>query len=223
MKILALIPARSGSKRVKDKNIRMLGGIPLMVWSIRIAQKLGIECFVSTDSKEYAVISEAEFCTAIMRPECLATDSCGDREVIIHFLSKQPCDLLLYLRPTTPFRDAVVLERAIDEFIKSVNDSMRSVEEMGESAYKCFEIGWDILYPIYCQTRGDVTDTPNQDCPKTYHPNGYIDILKPEVVLKGGSIWGERKMAFITERTIEIDSEHDFWLAEQWLQRNKRP
>ncbi len=227
MKIFTLIPARSGSKRVKDKNIKPLGGMPLMEWSINTALdcKEINEVFVSTDSFDYIKKAQMFGADTVMRPECLCTDDCGDREVIIHFLSKQPCDLVVYLRPTTPFRESGIISEAIKQFLASGNDSMRSIEEMSESAYKCFEIsGKGLLCPIGEETIGmDITDWPNQKCPKTFHPNGYVDILKSSVVLAGGSIWGERKMGFITPKTIEIDTEDDFLRAEWHLQACQRP
>jgi CMP-N,N'-diacetyllegionaminic acid synthase len=221
LKIIALIPARSGSKRVKDKNIRLLGGIPLLNYSIRTAHDCGLKAVVSTDSEEYADIALAESADVLMRPECLATDDCDDRKVVTHFLLQHPCDIVVYLRPTTPFRESSMIVRAIKEF---QGTGLRSVEEMGESAYKCFEIEMGRLFPVWVHdfddtVRFDLTDQPNHKCPKTYHPNGYVDLIRAEWVKKG-QLWGPEKQAFITPRVIEIDTEEDFEMAEWWLQRS---
>jgi CMP-N-acetylneuraminic acid synthetase len=114
---------------------------------------------------------------------------------------------------------------AIDEF---QGTGLRSVEEMGESAYKCFEILDNCLDPVwYAEDDGmgdtyweDMTDKPNHDCPKTYHPNGYVDLIRSEWVKKG-QLWGPEKQAFITPRVIEIDTEEDFEMAEWCLERRK--
>jgi CMP-N-acetylneuraminic acid synthetase len=91
---------------------------------------------------------------------------------------------------------------------------------MSESAFKCFTFGDDgVLKPILFNGC-DVTDSPNQDCVKTYHPNGYVDIFRAKEVV-AGNIWGAKKVGFITERTVEIDTEEDFEYAE-WLESAKR-
>lgn len=216
MKIIALIPARSGSKRVKDKNIRLLGGIPLLNYSIRTAHDCGLKAVVSTDSEEYADIALAESADVLMRPAELATDNCGDLEVVSHFLTQHPCDIVVYLRPTTPFRTRGMILRAIDEF---QGTGLRSVEEMGESAFKCFMVYESMLYPVRSNDE-DLSDRPNHECPKTYHPNGYVDLIRAEWVKKG-QLWGPEKQAFITPRVIEIDTEEDFEMAEWWLERRK--
>jgi CMP-N-acetylneuraminic acid synthetase len=80
---------------VKDKNIRLLGGIPLLNYSIRTAHDCGLKAVVSTDSEEYADIALAESADVLMRPPELATDNCGDLEVVSHFLTQHPCDIVV--------------------------------------------------------------------------------------------------------------------------------
>jgi CMP-N-acetylneuraminic acid synthetase len=80
------------------------------------------------------------------------------------------------------------------------------------------------LFPVWVHdfddtVRFDLTDQPNHKCPKTYHPNGYVDLIRAEWVKKG-QLWGPEKQAFITPRVIEIDTEEDFEMAEWWLQRS---
>lgn len=211
MKIAALIPARSGSRRVKDKNIRELGGKPLMVWSIITARFLGIDCFVSSDSTPYLNIAKDYGALPLFRPDSLSGDEIGDSSVISHFIRQHPSySLIVYLRPTTPFRQAEIVNDAIKLMSVPGYDSLRSVEEMPETAYKMFRIQKGLLRPL---TKKDYTDRPNQMLPKTYKPNGYVDIVRRDIVLSG-SLWGAGRYAFITQETIEIDTEGDWERAE---------
>ena len=207
MKIIALIPARAGSKRVPFKNIKEFGGKPLILWSIKTAQVLKLPCYVSTESRVIGDISRQAGATVIHRPSELASDTATDLDVINHALSSVFCDLLVYLRPTTPLRDARRVWAAIKIMGHYDYTSLRSVEEMPESAFKCFGMKDDFLRPL---TKGiDVTDRPNQALPRTFHPNGVCDIVRREIVERG-ALWGERRYGFITEPVIELDT------PEQW-------
>jgi CMP-N-acetylneuraminic acid synthetase len=222
-KIYALIPARAGSKRVKDKNIRELSGVPLMVYSIRAAAhcKAIQRIFVSTDSLSYSELARKKGGQPIIRPPELAEDDVTDYPVIEHFLDEIATlpDYLVYLRPTTPLRKVPVMDAAIKEFVDLCTNceksdyadsptAMRSVEEMSESAFKCYTMLGQLLRSI-----GD-PDVPNHKAIKTYKPNGYIDIIRPKMMLATGNLWGSRVYGFKTPPTIEIDTEHEFKLAE---------
>lgn len=219
MKTMVLIPARSGSVRVKDKNVRVLKGLPLMVWSIRTGLSLGLETYVSTDSKEYGQVAYEAGAKVVYRLE--AGENQTDLEVCRQFVGVVPTDIIVYLRPTTPVRETAMVQAAIDGFLGT---GLRSVEEMSESGYKCFTISGERLSPLllYPQSQlywEDMTDKPNHLCPKTYHPNGYVDLIR-RTHINDGTLWGPEKQAFITPRTIEIDTEDDFEYAEYWLSRH---
>ena len=218
MKTIALIPARSGSKRVPGKNIRELKGKPLMVWSIEVALACeGIdEVIVTTDSVNYCEIAKKHGAVDFLRPGDLANDNATDLDVIDHALASVKPDLIAYLRPTTPFRNVHRLNMAINIMQNNPNiPSLRSVHEMSESAYKFFRIKNGRLCPL---SKKDLTDAPNQDCPKTFRPNGYIDIVRRENV-ESGSLWGSGRYPFITPWTLEIDKEEDWKYAEYLAQR----
>ena len=214
----ALIPARSGSKRIKDKNMQKIGGKSLIHWSIEAAQKCkGIEkVIVSTDSEEYALHAESFGALALLRPMELASDMVTDEEVLDHFFYYFPlhCDLCVYLRPTTPFREVSVIDGAIRMMIEAGDsaDSLRSVEEMGESSWKTFEIEDGLLKPIV----GSMfqANLPNQMVVKTYRGNGLVDVLK-------GPKWGDRVLAYVTPRVIEIDTLEDLEYARWWKEVRK--
>ncbi len=218
MKIYGLIPARSGSKRIPNKNILRLDGVPILAWSVMTSELTPEieQTFVSTDSEEYADVATRWGAVAIMRPPQICLDSSTDFEVIEHFLRIHPCDLVVYLRPTTPIRRVELLGEAI-KMLRGAGENasgLRSVEEMGESALKCFTLKPG---PFLAHLGAiDLTDQPNQECPKTYHPNGYIDICKASEIAKG-TLWGDKVIGFVTPRVIEIDTEDDYKYAEWWV------
>lgn len=218
MRAIGLIPARGGSKRIPGKNIKLLGGKPLIVHSIILAQVAGLEVWVSTENPAISETAAYYGAMVIQRPWSLAQDSSTDFEVIRHALSVVEADLVVYLRPTTPFRTVDRVKEAVRLMSVPGYDSLRSVEEMSESAFKCFRIRGGLLDPL---TLGvDVTDKPNQELPKTYHPNGYVDIVRKEVV-DSGSLWGRGRYAFITPPTVEIDTPEQWEYAEYLCWRRK--
>ena len=115
--IVALIPARSGSKRVKDKNIRPLGGYPLMAWSIACAKICELQAYVSTNSADYGFIAEQYGAINHPRDVRAASDVAKDIEVIQDFNVSVNCTAIVYLRPTTPLRNPQVVSNFVDEFL----------------------------------------------------------------------------------------------------------
>ena len=220
MKIVALIPARSGSKRIPDKNIKPLGGVPLLQYSVAVARACPLidEVYVSTDSAEYAKVAQ---CDIIPRPAELATDDADDLAVINHALQMVNADLVVYLRPTTPFRTESLITIAIQQFCELLDHpdaptSLRSIEEMSESAYKCFIKFGPMLQGIGNQTV-ETAGKPNEFFIKTYKPNGYIDIVRPDHIRDTDTLWGDRVYGFDTPETIELDTPHEWDMAEMWL------
>ena len=149
--IVSVIPARSGSKGVVNKNLRKLHGIELLNWSIKasLQTKVISRTLVSTDSDEYAQISnEMGAETPFLRPESISRDNSTDLEMILHsidfFKSEERIpDLIVHLRPTSPHRNPNIVSKAIILAAKNINNisAVRSIQEMSETAYKSFEIG----------------------------------------------------------------------------------
>lgn len=221
--VTALIPARGGSKRVPNKNFRELNGRPLIEYSIIAAQACHeIDQVVVTSDCCPWVYSKYGV-TYLDRPAELCTDDAADFDVIAHAVKELDLTgLIAYLRPTTPFRADYHLCEAIRLMQNTVALGLRSVEEMGESAFKCFTMDGPCLIPIY-DGGDDNTDQPNDLVTKTYHPNGYIDICRAEKI-KHGYLWGNRfnpPYGYLTPRTIEIDTPEDFEYAQWWAQRYK--
>lgn len=219
---VAIIPARSGSKGIKNKNLQVLGEAPLLAWSIRsgLVSKNISRTVVSTNSSEYANIAEewgAE--VPFLRPEKISQDTSSDLEFVLHALEffeseGQIPDMLIHLRPTTPFRNPEVIDKAITLAANLNNDitSLRSVHEMSESAYKSFEISQEgNLLTVFSHDTGlDASNMNRQSFPKTYSPNGYVDVLFPKYILSKNLLHGNKVKSFITDVVSEVDSESDF-------------
>jgi N-acylneuraminate cytidylyltransferase len=233
LEIIALIPARSGSKGVPNKNIKTLGGHTLLEWSIRaslITTSIS-RTIVSTDSSEYQALAlsigaECPF----LRPAEISTDSSGDIDFVNHALVEldqtgyRP-DFIIHLRPTTPFRDPNVMESAISKIeYGGPWTSIRSVHEMSESAYKSFELEESgKLVSAFSRNRNlESSNLGRQSFPKTFQANGYVDILSVAHILKTGEIHGDAVQAFLTEPAIEIDTTFDFEVAESMIGRNQK-
>ncbi len=218
---LALIPARSGSKGVLDKNIKPLGGWPLMAYSIKVGllSKNIDRVIVSTDSENYAAIAKKFGAEApFLRPQGLSTDSSSDYEFVKHTLDQlrllgdEIPEYIVHLRPTTPYRDPAIVDSAIEIF-RNDNEAtaLRSVHEMPESAYKYFRIESDHLVDAYKGSPDlDRVNAARQSFPKTYQGNGYVDILRSKFILEHEKIHGDRVVAYTTPCIQEVDTETDF-------------
>ncbi len=229
--VYAIIPARAGSKGVPDKNIRAVCGYPLLAYSIAAA-KLTMKIdrvFVSTDSADYAEIAlsygaEAPF----LRPESIANDRAGDIDVMRHFLDwlneskNESPQFLVHLRPTTPVRDPSIIDSAIDSFMQYPNaTALRSVHEMAETAYKTVEMKDGFLATAFTLDMDlEAANAPRQIFPKTYSPNGYVDVLKVSMITEQARLHGDRVLGFLTPPVTEIDRPEDLEFLEFELKKN---
>ena len=217
MKIIAIIPARSGSKSVKDKNIKKLSGKPLIGYSIEqcLKSKLFSNVYFSTDSKKYAKIAKLFGpVEVLLRPKIISGDFSTDYQMIKHAIETidHDYDYIAHIRPTTPLRKTSDLDLAIKTFINSKCTSLRSVHEMSETSYKTLEISnrgtlsslKNLDFTI------DELNAPRQKFNKTYTPNGVIDIYKKNFVIKNKILFGNNVKAFKTSYTHEIDNKEDF-------------
>lgn len=229
-KVIALIPARSGSKGVPNKNTRLLGGHPLIAWSIMAAKKASSidRVIVSTDSYEYAQLAiqlgaEAPF----LRPADISGDRSTDFDFIAHALDwftgngGEP-EYIVHIRPTTPFRDPAQIDAAVSLFQNSkMATALRSAHEMSESAYKTFEIAPEGQFKRLGadSTALDAANNARQQFPATYQANGYVDVLSTRFIRDNNLIHGEWVLPFITPTVVEVDTEDDFALLEYQLAR----
>lgn len=125
-------------------------------------------------------------------------------------------DYLIHLRPVVPLRDPKVIDAGIDAFINNAEaTSLRSAHEMSETAYKKFEIKNDYFKAMGSNSfELDAMNDPRQNFPKTYDPNGYVDVLKTSFIVKNNRMHGNRVMPFITPKSYEVDTEEDFEFLE---------
>lgn len=230
-KVIALIPARAGSKGVSNKNIRDLGGYPLIAWSIMAAKKSKLidRVIVSTDSEEYAKLAiqfgaEAPF----LRPSEISGDRSTDYDCIVHALDWLALNggepqYIVHIRPTTPLRDPLFIDCAIEVFENSSKKitALRSAHEMSESAYKTFEITEDGRFKRVA-SEGTALDSANnarQQFPSTYHANGYVDVMSTRFIREHGVLHGDWVLPFITPSVVEVDTEDDFLYLEYQIAR----
>jgi N-acylneuraminate cytidylyltransferase len=220
--LIVVIPARSGSKSIVDKNLQLVGKYSLLEHSILSAKSAlpNVRVLVSTDSKAYADLAIS--CGAevpYLRPRHLATDSSTDYDVFkdlveqLEGLDEQT--RIMHLRPTTPLRDPhVLIEACVTDFELDPSwTSLRSVHEMSESAYKCFQIDSEGQLDSLAKSLNHVdSNGPRQAFPKTYSANGYVDILRVGVINSTGSIHGGKIFPFQTSITLEVDSLEDLHL-----------
>ena len=223
--VVALIPARSGSKGIKDKNIKKLSGVPLIGWSIKSCKisKLINKIIVSTDSYKYAKIAyKLGADQVIIRPKNISEDTSSDYEFINHAINKINFnfDLIAHIRPTTPIRKKGLIDEEIKIFIKEKLVALRSVHEMSETSYKSFEIVGKSIRPLkFINSSLEKLNNPRQKFPNTYAGNGVIDIYKKKFILKNKKLYANKVRAFITPYAFEIDNLHDFKIIKKIINK----
>lgn len=231
--VIAIIPARAGSKGIPDKNIKILSGHPLIAFSIAAAKIAGIEkVIVSTDSIEYADIAKkysAEI--PFIRPAEISKDLSTDYEFMRHAMQwyKKNKNTLpeywLHLRPTTPLRDPDIINSAISLIDNhSEATSLRSGHEASESPFKWFLKDKNGYFK---GLREDLTaekiNMPRQTYPKMYNPDGYVDIVKSSYVLNNSCLHGDKMLVFESPRCTEVDTSLDFDYLEYQMKQNISP
>ena len=230
---LGIIPARSGSKGVVDKNIKILAGFPLLAYSVKAAINSNNvdRVIVSTDSEEYAEIARKHGAEVpFLRPKNISGDSSPDYLFVKHILDwlneKENClpSHVIHLRPTTPLREIKYIDDAIRTFYKCEKaTALRSVHEMPESAYKTFEIENGILKCLGTgSTDLDGANEARQVFPATFSGNGYVDVLNTEFILKNHCLHGNNVIGYITPLITEFDTMEDFKLLEYELLQNSK-
>lgn len=239
MNAVAFIPARSGSKRVSGKNVRVLGGHPMLAYSIAAARDSRVfdAVIVSTDSQEIAAVARhygAE--VPFLRPARFAGDTSPDIEWLEHALvelrgSGRSWDAFALLRPTSPFRTAATIRRAWDRFAAQEGvDSLRAVEKCAQHPGKMWVIRGDRMLPLLPFTLRSATEaeggmeqpwhsTPYQALPPVYVQNASLEIAWSRVVFERRTIAGETIVPFVTEgyEGFDINDPVDWMIAERLL------
>lgn len=231
MNVLAIIPARSGSKSVPHKNIRLLADKPMLAYSIEHGQKSQYinRIILSTDSPQYAEIGEkygAEI--PFLRPEKYATDEATDIEVFFHCLNylkdneKYMPDIVVQLRPTYPIRDTGDIDNMIELLLKHEEaDSVRSLAPAKEIAYKMWRKDKNGYITPILQDIPEAYNMPRQKLPPIYYQNACIDVVRGNTILDGYSMSGKCILGYEMHKNYDIDTEDEFKKAEAYLSVKK--
>jgi N-acylneuraminate cytidylyltransferase len=222
MKILALITARKGSKRIPRKNVRLLGGKPLVKWTIDLSQSIDDinETLVSTDDEKVFEVSEKSGCLVPwLRPPELSSDEAKSVDVALHAVdwyeqNREKVDGLLLLQPTTPFRTKSAVQEGINLFQKSSGKTVLGVSKTHDHPMWTFKKDGEYL-SHYFEGRG--LEVRSQCLPEALVVNGSFYLISPHLLREHRSFFGPNTLPLIidsSQEALDIDTEWDFKLAE---------
>lgn len=232
-KAVAFIPARSGSKRVPNKNIKHLGGHPLLAYTVRAAIESGVfdAVICATDSELYASAARhygAE--VPFLRSEAISGDKSPDIEWVIWMLDElkkqgREYDVFSILRPTSPFRKPETIQRAWDVFIQDGRaDSLRAIEKCKQHPGKMWMIRGDRMLPLLPFANGATPWHSSQYAalPEVYVQDASLEIAWARIALEKNSIAGEAIIPFVSEglEGFDINEPEDWWMAERLIAQN---
>ncbi|MEJ2563594.1 MAG: HAD hydrolase family protein [Anaerolineales bacterium] len=230
--VLAIVPARAGSKSIPKKNVRLFAGHPLLAYSI--AAGLQADCvsrlIVSTDDEGFADIARnygAE--VPFLRPAELAADEVTDLPVFEHVLNwlreeeNYRPDVVVQLRPTSPIRPRDCVDRAVGLLLDNPRaDSVRGVVPSGQNPYKMWRLaGGGSIEPLLQDAGEESYNMPRQELPVTYWQTGHIDAIRTETILEKKSMSGDTILPLLLDPryTVDIDTLEDWRRAEYTLMR----
>jgi N-acylneuraminate cytidylyltransferase len=233
---VAFIPARVGSKRVPGKNVRVLGGHPMMAYTIAAALDSQVfdAVIVSTDSDDIAAIARhygAE--VPFLRPAALASDTSPDIEWLEYTIAElgaagRSWDCFSLLRPTSPFRTAATIRRAWKTFTSQQGaDSLRAIELCTQHPGKMWIVRGQRMFPLLPFGMSDRDQpwhsTPYQALPKVYVQNASLEIAWTRVVRERRTIAGDVLVPFLTEdyEGFDINDAFDWMVAERLIAEGK--
>lgn len=228
---LGVIPARGGSKGVPRKNVRILGGRPLLQWTIEAALGSSLDhVIVSSDDEEIIAFANTHGNLApFMRPSDLATDTAQTLPVVQHALeyleqAEGPVDIVVLLQPTTPFRSAADIDAGLVKMRETGCDCVVSVVDVGgQHPFRMKRlVAGDRLVNFIDQGFEDMR--PRQALPPVYIREGSLYIAKRHLVVEQNTLVGGdvRGVVVNPHETVNIDTEVDFHRAEQMLATSRR-
>ncbi|MBX3084417.1 MAG: acylneuraminate cytidylyltransferase family protein [Anaerolineae bacterium] len=227
--ILAIIPARGGSKGVPRKNIRLVAGRPLIAYSIAAAHGSQhiTRTLVSTEDSEIADVARQLDCAVLMRPMEYAGDSTPMKAVVNHVVttlrdtSAYEPDILVLLQPTTPLRTSAHIDGALNMLLNSPADAVVSIVPVPGH----FNPEWQLTadadgqLQLYNGKTLDKIITRRQELTSTFIRNGAIYAVRTQSFIQNASLYGERCLGYVMSNaeSINIDSEDELMLADQKL------
>lgn len=230
MNVLALIPARGGSKSIPRKNIRLFAGYPLIAYSIAaaLAAESITRVVVSTDDEEIAAIARKYGADVpFIRPAQYAQDTTPDLPVFQHALTwledheEYRADLVVQLRPTSPLRKVWHIDQAVWRLVERPDaDSIRSVCVPFQNPFKMWRIMPDgFMKPLIEIDMQEPYNQPRQVLPEVYWQTGYVDAAWADTILEKNSMTGENILPLVIDAAdwIDIDSPEDWSRAERLL------
>lgn len=222
-KIIAIIPARSGSKGLVDKNIKELNGKPLIAYTIETAKMSNVFDYimVSTDSEKYAEISrEYGAKVPFLRCEANSTDNADSWDVVKEVLDnlQEKYDIIVLLQPTSPLRTAENIKEALDLFIEKKADVVTSVTKTPHPIQWCNTLPQN--NSLYKFIPEKYQDKRRQDLEQGYTLNGAIYIIRTDLVSSNVNLFAENSYAYIMDEknSIDIDNKIDFIIAKTILE-----
>lgn len=223
-KVLAIIPARGGSKGIPRKNIRSLGGKPLIAWTIEEGKKSKFidKLIVSSEDSEIIEVAQSYGCDVpFVRPEYLAQDETPGIDPVIHALKELPnYDYVVLLQPTSPMRLSEDIDNCIREMLENEAPACVTVTEPEKSPYWMYTLQENsLLQPLIPQKEFAAR---RQDLPSVYALNGAVYVASKEWLLETESFLTDQTTAYIMpkSRSYDIDDEADFLLCE-WMMINR--
>lgn len=225
--IVAVVPARGGSRGVHRKNMRTVMGKPLLAHTIEAAQQAHCvkSVFVSSDDAEILSLGAKMGCCVIERPSDLATDTASAVDVVDHFIAhSSPAShgrYIAYLQPTSPLRRAHHIDEAAALLIAKGADSVVSVVELNKSPYKSFSLNAEGRLCSLFDER--LSNARRQDLPATYIPNGAIYIFSQISFVERHGFPSNGSFPYVMspEDSVDIDTEDDIVRVEQrWRQKD---
>jgi CMP-N,N'-diacetyllegionaminic acid synthase len=235
--IIAVIPARGGSKSLPRKNILPLMGKPLIRYTIDAAKKSKYikRIIVSTDDEKIAAVAKENGAEVpFLRPADLAKDETPSLPVMQHAVKYiegedgSIIDLVVLLQPTSPLRNEKYIDEAIEKILNTGGDSAITVCKVKHHPYWNFIFDHDRLNPFL---NNDLKSTRRQELPLTYAPNGAVYVVRRDVLLNQNSILGKdiRAVVMPVEESIDIDGYFDWFIAEmvlkhwrEWLEEKSK-
>ena len=231
--VLAIVPARGGSKGLPGKNIRLLGGHPLIAYSVAsaIAAETIDRLIVSTDDEVIAEVASSYGADApFLRPAELATDTAPDLPLFQHVLTwlrdhegHQP-SIIVQLRPTSPFRPRGLLDHAVRLLQADPNaDSVRAVTPPQQHPSKMWTRDErDYLRPLLRSSQHEPYNQTRQLLPEVFWQTGHVDVVRSDTILQKGSLTGDAVRSIVVDRNyaVDIDTLEDLQYAEHLLKKS---
>ncbi|OBZ92232.1 hypothetical protein ADU59_27415 [Pararhizobium polonicum] len=218
MKVLAIVPARAGSKGFPNKNIAKIGGITLLEWAVRVAKDCPTisDIYVSTDSETYESIGIAAGAkSAGLRPTHLASDSAKTVDVVLDLLDRlgERYDYVVLLQPTSPVRHARDIDTMIAKIGENQANAAVSVARLEEPhPHKLKAIGDDGFIKPFIE--GTSSEIPRQALPPAYLLNGALYVVRTAALLQYKTFLPAKTIPYVMGRGINVDTPEDFMLLE---------